>query len=268
MSAEANPVMLDGEVEIYRNRQWVVSNKGITSITGVNGSYEYWIEKERLKRPHWLEHMGGKCWVDVEAFIEAYLVACITYGFKIPDIAERIAKAREAFADEMRDKAQCASWCRQHYPGNRFVFTSRQEMEKIELPADFDPMAQQYALGIPCAFLIDKHCSIYAARPIVCHSHLSVSLPKCQMSWKTRKSRNQVGNIPFVLEPTVAGVQLKAGSDLAMAHNGWQLASGELTAMVNLAGQPKAVASTESACSPTTIRRPRNTRCISPVSSK
>ena len=28
--------MLDGEVKFYGNRQWVVSNRGITSISGVN----------------------------------------------------------------------------------------------------------------------------------------------------------------------------------------------------------------------------------------
>jgi hypothetical protein len=138
-----NPVMLDGEVELYRNRQWVVSNKGITSITGVNGSYEYWIEKERLKED-WLEHMGGKGWVDVEAFIEAYLVACVAHGVKIPRVAEHIAGARQAFADEMRYKAQWAVWREQHHPGKRRVLMSYNDCKQIaqvELPGDFDPMA-------------------------------------------------------------------------------------------------------------------------------
>jgi hypothetical protein len=85
--------MLDDGVQVYRNRQWVVSDKGILSVTGVNGSYEYWIQKGRLKE-NWPEHMSEKRWVNVDAFIEAYLVACVAHGVKIPDIAERIAQAR------------------------------------------------------------------------------------------------------------------------------------------------------------------------------
>jgi hypothetical protein len=102
------------------------------------------------------------------------------------------------------------------------------------------PPQDQYTRGIACPFLVNHFCSIYAARPLICRSHLSLSLAKCRLSWKTRKSRQQI-SIPFIADTGLATTQLKAGSDLAMAHHGWQLACGELAAMVEQAAQPNAV---------------------------
>jgi hypothetical protein len=91
--------LLKGERELWRNRQWAVTTRGLTSIPGVNGAYEYFIEKERLTKGAnstewtWVEHMVlGKIRVIPELFVEAFLVACVEHQVRIRGIGVRITK--------------------------------------------------------------------------------------------------------------------------------------------------------------------------------
>jgi hypothetical protein len=54
-----------------------------------------------------MQHMARKGWVDLDAFIEVYLVACVTFDVKIPGIAVNIRRARAAAA---RDREFSAVW--------------------------------------------------------------------------------------------------------------------------------------------------------------
>lgn len=106
--------LLDGEVELYRNRQWVVTTEGIEPVEG-----RYWISKAQLMDeadnvrdwndpavPYtFIQHMAKKGWVDIEALIEAYLVACVIFGVQIPGIPRAIRWARRKVAHTQEYKA-------------------------------------------------------------------------------------------------------------------------------------------------------------------
>ena len=83
-----------GEREFYRNRQWAVTADGLT------GPNDYRIEPNRLHkgldsgRLGWVEHLAEKGWVDLDAFIEAYLIACVVFGVKSEYIGKQVCRGR------------------------------------------------------------------------------------------------------------------------------------------------------------------------------
>ena len=72
-------------------RQWVVDQDGMDTCDGA-----YYIEARRLSEPHWICHMAEKIWVDINDFIEAYLLACHIHRTLIDPISvsESILRAR------------------------------------------------------------------------------------------------------------------------------------------------------------------------------
>jgi hypothetical protein len=75
--------LLKGEVELWRNGQWRVTNMHLEEIADpeVFGP-PYWIPLDDIHIGKWPEHVCGKTWVDPEQFIEAYRKACELAGVK------------------------------------------------------------------------------------------------------------------------------------------------------------------------------------------
>ncbi len=72
---------LPGEYEIWRNRQWRITNNVLEQVSQQDfvGS-PYWIDVASLGSQDWITHMMQKKWVDVDAFSEAYRKACEFFG--------------------------------------------------------------------------------------------------------------------------------------------------------------------------------------------
>ncbi|TIO42587.1 MAG: hypothetical protein E5X81_20960 [Mesorhizobium sp.] len=73
--------LLEGEVEIWRNSSWRVTNMNLEEMSGDKpmGS-SYWIALSDIGNPMWPEHMCAKVWVNRPKFIEAYRKACEVAG--------------------------------------------------------------------------------------------------------------------------------------------------------------------------------------------
>jgi len=96
---------------MFRNAQWRVTQYGLESVKP-GAPYDYAIEAGRLAEPDgyggydWPGHMARKGWVDVEAFIAAYLHALETHKTKygaMVDLARleaSLARARAIAAED------------------------------------------------------------------------------------------------------------------------------------------------------------------------
>ncbi|MBB3977386.1 hypothetical protein GGQ64_002592 [Rhizobium azooxidifex] len=60
--------LLAGEVELWRNDQWRVTNFVLEEVPGATG---YWIAARDVHHEMWPAHMSTKQWVDHSSFIEA-----------------------------------------------------------------------------------------------------------------------------------------------------------------------------------------------------
>ncbi len=80
--------LLDGEVELWRNGQWRVTNMHLEEIADPDlCGPPYWIPlNQHLRIGNWPEHVCAKRWVDPEQFVEAYRKACEVAGVQ-PDEA-------------------------------------------------------------------------------------------------------------------------------------------------------------------------------------
>lgn len=98
---------------------------------------------------------------------------------------------------------------------------------------------ERWTSGIPCPFLRDKNCSIYAARPEPCVSHLSASRSACLTSFARRKKEGDT--VPSIVEPKLIGTMLRSGADAAIREAGLIMGMGELEEMVSYAVKPGAI---------------------------
>lgn len=64
--------LLEGEVELWRNASWRVTNMTLEEIADptVMGP-PYWISLDRVFEQDWVRHMSDKNWVNVAEFTEA-----------------------------------------------------------------------------------------------------------------------------------------------------------------------------------------------------
>jgi hypothetical protein len=86
--------LLEGEVEIWRNSSWRVTNMNLEEMNGERPmASSYWIPLADIGKPIWPEHVCAKVWVDRDKFIEAYRKACELAGVE-PNEAG-IARANE-----------------------------------------------------------------------------------------------------------------------------------------------------------------------------
>jgi hypothetical protein len=82
----------EGEIEIYRGKQWVVTNYGMCGFLALSGVSRrfYWLDREQVSehvpnahKPSveygTVTHLAGKAWVDLEDVIIAVRVACSHY---------------------------------------------------------------------------------------------------------------------------------------------------------------------------------------------
>jgi Fe-S-cluster containining protein len=126
-----------------------------------------------------------------------------------------------------------ALYARQHRVSTNRVAMVARAVDGLEAGA-------RWARGIACPFLAQRRCSIYPARPRACRGYISSSLPACLTAFRRRKDPNRP-KVPLVAEPQQFSSMVRLGADCAFRAHGFQMAIGELAAMVEQALRPGAV---------------------------
>ena len=99
---------------MFRNTQWRVTRYGLESVTPA-APYDYAIEAERLTEEDghgcydWPVHMARKGWVDVEAFVAAYMHALETHKAKLSPKVD-LARLERSLARARAIAAEDAAW--------------------------------------------------------------------------------------------------------------------------------------------------------------
>jgi hypothetical protein len=97
---------VDGEFEIWRNKQWRITNLFLEQIADpALAGPPYWISLARLSEPSWPEHMCEKTWVDPEQFIEAYRKACETASIQPNEAGIDAVRSARAAAPSRPEKS-------------------------------------------------------------------------------------------------------------------------------------------------------------------
>lgn len=64
--------LLPGEVELWRNAQWRITNFALEEVPGRVTS-PYWLRPADIHMDNWFTHMSQKNWVDMRLFTEALI---------------------------------------------------------------------------------------------------------------------------------------------------------------------------------------------------
>lgn len=104
-----------GEVELWRGRQWAVTDRRVVSLKGP-APYNYDIPAAKLGQIDaasgwgWLDQVGLKLWCDFDDFAEAFRVACEYHKVTIaPEVVAR-SIARVRAARQPKTKSRRPKW--------------------------------------------------------------------------------------------------------------------------------------------------------------
>tara|TARA_R110000751_G_scaffold307640_1_gene430316 strand:+ start:11565 stop:13010 length:1446 start_codon:yes stop_codon:yes gene_type:complete len=158
------------------------------------------------------------------------------------DVAGMAANAERLHGKRIGCKAGCSHCCYQHiYPSTVEIAALVARLRPEDRPALLDralPAAERigaitteerYRKAVGCVFLEGADCGIYAARPIVCRTYLSLSRRACHVDWHDRLRKTERRGVPLLGEPQMYGGTFATGVDLAMHCAGLEVEHVELT---------------------------------------
>ena len=99
---------------------------------------------------------------------------------------------------------------------------------------------QRFRQGIPCVFLSNQSCGIYAVRPTTCATFLSLDVRKCKAGWEGR-FMPEIPGADYIKGPQNIGIAGQMALDFAFWKKGIQIDHWELSYAVSAAMKPGAL---------------------------